>query len=158
MSIRQITLTGEQTDAERKRPSTMIWCDECDAPILRSKRYDHEHDLDGAMAYEKAKVKKLDDKIPDHAHLDTKTYEVTFHYEVVETIRVEASHKAEAKREAEQVQTFDGEYMETLHTEKRPIGDASPASIEYLEDHALLPDDHDVTQEDLNRLMETTEK
>jgi hypothetical protein len=154
MSAQQ-TLTGDTTDAERKRPETMLWCDECEKPILRSRRFEHGHDFDELMAYEKAQIQQLDEKVPDHAQLETQQYMVEFHYTAVERVKVEATDKHDAKREAEHVRTFDAEILETVHTDKRPIGDPSPVSVEYLEHNNLLPDDHDLTQEDLDALMES---
>lgn len=154
MSTQQLTLEGDETDQDRKRPSTWIWCDECEEAILRSDRHDHEHDLDGMMAYEKAMVQQLEEKIPEYARVDTQTWEVTFHYTCVERVVVEADSKHDAKEAAELKRTYDGEVMDTVHTERRTLDEPSPASIEWLEYHNLLPEDHDVTQEDLNRLME----
>jgi len=155
MSSKQQTLTGDSTDADRVRPETMLWCDECDEPVLRSRRFDHEHDFTELMAYEKAQLQQLDEKIPDHAKVETQQYIVDFHYTCVERVKVEASHKAEAKRIGEEIRTYDGEVLDTVHTEKRTVGDPGPPTIEYLESHNLLPEDHDVTQDDLDQLMES---
>lgn len=40
----QQTLTGETAES-RDRPKTMLYCPECDEWILRSRRFDHPHDL-----------------------------------------------------------------------------------------------------------------
>jgi hypothetical protein len=106
------------------------------------------------MAYEKAQVQKLDEQIPDHAKVETQQWIVEFHYTCVERVRVEASDKWDAKREAEEIRTYDGEIMDTVHTDKRAVGESGPATIKYLERQNLLPDDHDITQEDLAKLME----
>jgi hypothetical protein len=154
----QQTLDGRETDAERKRPATMLYCEACDGPVLRSRRHDHEHDLDASVpAYEKAMIQQLEEQIPDHAQLETNTYRVKFHYECVETVTVEATDKSDARTTAERRRTLDGEYMDTIHTRTSAWGDASQASIEYLEERNLLPDDHDVTQEDLERLAEVSD-
>jgi hypothetical protein len=34
------------------------------------------------------------------------------------------------------------------------LGDPSPASLEWLEYHQLLPEDHDVSQEEIDKLVE----
>jgi len=94
------------------------------------------------------------DKVPREARVETSQFNVTFHYEMVEQVSVEAEDKHEAKRLAEEKQTYDGEIMETLHTSKRQWGEMSPASIEYLEQFNLLPEDHDLTQEDLEKVID----
>jgi hypothetical protein len=39
----QHTLTGEEAD-RRNRPGTMLYCEECESVVLRSRRQEHEHD------------------------------------------------------------------------------------------------------------------
>lgn len=150
----QRTLTGEEADMSRVIPETMIHCEECDELVLRSRRQNHEHDLSNSEPGISPKTAESVEKVPEDAILDTQTYEVTFHYEVVETIRVEAGGKGEAKEAASHEQTYRGEYMDTLHTEKRPVTDPGQASIDYLELHGLLPDDHDVTPADIQRVID----
>ncbi|MFB6202100.1 MAG: hypothetical protein ABEI98_08830 [Halorhabdus sp.] len=154
MSLAQQTLTGEKSDLPRETPDTFIYCEKCDEAILRSNRFDHEHDLSEENSGIDPKTHHSLEKVPEDAILDTQTYEVTFHYEVVETVVVESTSKGEAKYEAEQVQTFRGEYMDTIHTEYREIGEEGQATVEYLEDHGLLPDDHNITAADIERVIQ----
>jgi len=140
--------------AERSVPTTMLQCDECGERVLRSRRNEHPHSLEDADDVTTARKKKLKDKVPSEARVETATYNVTFHYEVVEQVSVEAADKQEAKRRAERKQTYDGEIMETLHTSRRQWGEYTAASIEYLEEYNLLPDDHDVTEEDIAEVMD----
>jgi hypothetical protein len=155
MNAIQQTLDGQQTEVARKRPSTLLWCDECEDVVLRSDRWDHDHDLGEEMqAYEKAKAAKLDEKIPDEAVTETQTWEISFHYTCVETVRVEAEHKHEAKEAAELERNYDGKYMETVHTERRTVSDPSAPSMEWLELHELLPEDHDIGRENIERLLD----
>lgn len=152
MEVQQQTLSGDEATCGRTRPETMVYCDDCDEWLLRHERFDHEHDVVGTQTViEQQRIEESKEKVPDHANLSTATYRVEFHYNVVETITVEATDKADAKRQAEHLQTHDGEYMETIHTRKRKVGDESLVSIEYLENNGLLPDDHDVTEADLRR-------
>lgn len=152
--LTQRTLTGEPAETDRKPPGTMLLCEECGEHVLRSRKWDHEHDLTGADTPTEAQAKRLEDKIPDHALFDTKTYRVEYRMEFVEVVTVEARSKSDAEREAEHHRTYKGDYKMDVHTEKRAVGDASQASIEYLENNGLLPDDHDVTAEDIDRLLE----
>lgn len=153
--VAQQTLSGDEATCSRTRPETMVYCEECDEWLLRRQRHDHEHEVLGTeTVIEQQRIEESKEKVPDHANLSTATYRVEFHYEVVETIVVEATDKADAKREAEHQQTYDGEYMETIHTSKRQVGDESLVSIEYLERNGLLPEDHDVTEADLRRAAE----
>lgn len=152
MSVQQ-TLAGDPADFERDRPETLLRCPECEEVVLRSRRHDHPHDLDYAESVTDAQREQLEEKIPDEAKTETQTFEVTFHYECVETVHVEATSKAEAREAAEREQTFDGEILDTIHTERRALGDTSVASIDYLEEYGILEEDHDVTREDLLRLV-----
>lgn len=153
MSGGQQTLGGGIAE-ERTRPDTMMKCPTCDEWVLRSRRHDHPHDLKNRQSVkEQQKQEEAEEKVPDHAKLSTQTYEVRFFYELEEVIHVEATDKSDAKRQAEHYQTYDGEVTHTLHTERRAIGDASAVSVEYLENNGLLPDDHDVTQDDILRSM-----
>jgi len=149
----QQTLSGEPA-ADRERPATLLFCEPCGEAILRSERFDHEHDLSDADAVEKYRVKESVSKVPDHAAVETQTYVVEYHYEVVEQVRVEATDEHDAKEAASHRQQYTGEFMETLHTRTRSHGDPSAATIEYLESRNLLPDDHDVTPIDLQRAID----
>ncbi len=154
MSGAQRTLTGEEADGDRPVPTTMLYCDECGARVLRSRRNEHPHQLEDADDVTTAREKQLKDKVPSEARVETATYNVTFHYEVVEQVSVEASDKQEAKRRAERKQTYDGEIMDTLHTSRRKWSEETPASIDYRGEYNLLPEDHDVTPTDLAKVMD----
>jgi hypothetical protein len=166
MSTQQQTLNGEEANDERVRPGTMVYCGECEEFVLRSNRFKHEHDLsDVPNATElrkqrerEQKIGGIEDQVPDHALFDTKTYEVTFHYEMRETVIVEASTKGEAKEFARDLQTYDGEITHTLHTDKRVRDGPSQASVDHLEMLGLLPEDHDVTDEDIQALLDWKEE
>jgi len=149
----QQTLSGEPAD-DRDRPATLLYCETCGDTVLRSERFSHEHDLGDADAVERHRTKESVAKVPDHALVETQTFVVTYHYEMVEQVRVEASDKHDAREIASHKQTYSGELMETLHTETRSHGDPSTATIEYLESRNLLPDDHDVTPTDLQRAID----
>jgi len=153
----QQTLSGKTAD-DRHRPATLLYCDECEDVILRSRRFDHRHDLTDADAVEKHKVKESVSKVPDHAAVETQTYVVEYHYETIEQVRVEATDKHDAKEAASHKQTYRGELIQTLHTETRSHGNPSAATIEYLEERNLLPDGHDVTPTDLERAIDAAEK
>lgn len=81
--------------------------------------------------------------LPDEAQIDTQQFEVTFHDEHVERVVVEAATKGEAKELAEQIRTYNGEFRETIHTDRRELSEPSQASKEYLENYNLLPEDWD---------------
>lgn len=152
----QRTLTGEPAELPemRPRPATFIQCPECEEWVLLSQRFDHPHDLEGGDTPTEAQTKLLEEKVPEDALLNTQTYQVNYHYEMVETVHVEAASKPEAKRLAEEQRSFDGEITHTHHTESHAFGIKSQASLDYLERLGLLPEDHDVTEEDIERLLE----
>lgn len=81
--------------------------------------------------------------LPDEAQMDTQQFEVTFHDEHVERVVVEAATKGEAQELAEHKRTYNGEFMETIHTDRRELSEPSQASKEYLETYNLLPEDWD---------------
>ena len=152
MSV-QRTLNGDEAD-DRRVPSTMLRCPECGESVLRSRRDNHEHDLMGADDVRTAEQKRLEDKVPEEARTETQTYRVEFTYEYREIVTVEAAHESEAKWKAEEEQTHRGEYIDTLHTRTESWGDPSAPTVEYLETHGLLPDDHDVTQADIEAVID----
>lgn len=154
MQLQQRTLQGTEADA-REVPDTLLYCDECDDTVLRSDRFDHEHDLSDAKAVTEAQLERLEEKVPDHAQLNTQTYRVEFTYEYREVVTVEAAGKGEAREQAEHKRDLNGEYMDTLHTRTEAWSDPSPATIDYLEERDLLPDDHQVTQSDIEELMDS---
>ena len=90
MSVQQ-TLTGGAVEGRRERPETLLQCPECERLILRSRRHEHPHNLDDADSVIEAQRKQLEEKIPDEAKTETQTFEVTFHYELVERVTVEAA-------------------------------------------------------------------
>lgn len=155
--IAQQTLTGETTDApsSRTRPETMCYCGDCDDWILRSERHDHPHDVVGTeTVIEQQRIEDSKEKVPDHANLSTATYRVEYTYEVVEVICVEACGPGDARDQASHKQTYEGEFMDTLHTRTEQAGEESLVSLEYLELNGLLPENHDVTEADIRRACE----
>lgn len=141
----QRTLEGDEAEA-RVVPETLMWCPECENNVLRSNRDTHPHELQ-----EDKPLPQDDDEkdFGDDCLIDTQTWEVTFYTEHRETVYVEASHKSEAETKAKHERTYNGEFTHDLHTERRAVSDASQATIEYLEFHGLLPDDHNVTEDDI---------
>lgn len=146
----QQTLDGEPA-RPRVRPRTLLWCPVCVEYILRRHQHEHPHDLD-----DERDVTDEKPALSDDCNISTQIYEVEFYYEYRETVRVEATSKSEAKWVAEEKATLQGEYTDTIHTSQRAVGDASIATVDYLETHGLLPEDHDVTPDDLARLAEGT--
>ena len=99
----QRTLSGDEIDEERQRPSTLLFCPQCDEWILRSRRYDHDHELydDPTEAFD-------DDDDSDSVELGTSTdidsneavggvYDVELSYTVDFRFQIVASteHRAE---------------------------------------------------------------
>lgn len=133
---RQQTLTGEPAPA-RTRPTTMLYCTECDDYVLRSNRFDHP-DTHALTEPDESDTNGL----PDDCRVNTKTFTVEYTYTCVEHVQVEASDKREARTLADEQRTYDGEYLDTMHTEVEGWGsDWSQATIDYLERVGLLPTD-----------------
>lgn len=151
MSIKQATLDGDTTDATPDKPRTLLYCEQCDENILRSRRYDHPHELEPHSDY---LLRKAKEKVPEEWHAATTgRYRVEFHYEMVETVWVEAANRSDAKRVAEDERDYNGEITHTVHTDTLKYGE-SPVSVEYLETMGWLADDHDLTQDDIDRICE----
>jgi len=131
----------------RTRPRTFLWCGTCEEHILRSNRHRHPHELQ-----ERRDITDEKPELTDDCNIATQTYEVEFVDEYREVVRVEACNSSEARTKAKHARTYDGEYIDTLHTDTRQRGEESIASLEYLEYHGLLPDDHSVTPDDLKQL------
>lgn len=151
MSMTQQTLTGEETDEPRTRPQTMLWCPVTEEYVLRSRREEYPHEL---IEQSERDVTEEVEGLSEDCNIETQTYRVEFVDECREVVHVEASNKSEAKWVAEEERTYDSEYIDNLHTRTEDWGEKSLASIEYLEVHGLLPDDHDVTPADLERLAD----
>ena len=153
----QKTLTYDDAP-DRYVPKTLLECPTCGESVLRSRRQSHNHDLTDADPVEDAVEKRLLDTVPSEARVKTKTYRVEFVYECREVVRVEAEHESEAKWKAEEERSYDYELVDTLHTDTSAWGEASAATLEYLETHRLLPDDHDVTQADIEAAIEADQE
>ena len=84
-----------------------------------------------------------DPRLPDEvADVETKIFTVEFHDTMIEKVQVEASNKHEAKDIAELERTFNGELVETVHTDCYSYqDDATLASEEYLKKVGLLDED-----------------
>ncbi len=139
--------TPSDTVNRRTRPRTFLWCTACEEYILRSRRQEHPHELQ-----DQRDITEEVPELTDDCNIATQTYEVEFVCEYREVVRVEASNSSEARTKAQHTRTYNGEYIDTLHTETRARGEESMASLKYLEFHGLLPDEHSVTPDDLEQL------
>lgn len=149
------TLSGETTTIDhRERPATLRHCAACDEYVLRSEWDDHEAHHRDALGLGRYRTIPGEDEdeddatdtsgLPEDCVFDTQTYTVEYHYAVVETITVEAQSKADAKEQASHHQDYNGEYVETLHTDVFNYNsEPSQASIDYLKAVGLLPQDYD---------------
>jgi hypothetical protein len=156
-SMTQLTFDGEPSEGRRK-PETLLYCTDCEDTVLRSERFSHEHDLTDANSVEQQRDEEAKEAVKEEARVETQRWQITFHDEHVERVFVEAATKHEAKEIAKEERTYTGEFIQTIHTETDAHGEPSAASIEYLEKFGLLPDDHDVTVEDLERALEAANR
>lgn len=85
----------------RGKPSTMLWCETCEDFILRSRRYEHDHDL--------ITIDELEDDEDDGATVTTSKpeeigswFDVEIHVSVEYRFRIPAYSKHEAKEIAEE--------------------------------------------------------
>jgi hypothetical protein len=144
----QKTLDGADSDG-RVVPDTLLWCSECENNVLRANKDTHPHETQSERPLPH---EDDDNELSEDCLISTRTWEVTFYYETRETVRVEAAHNTEAKRLAREKRELRGGFVQETHDESRELSDGSQATIDYLEQHGLLPQDHDVTQEDIERI------
>jgi len=123
----QQTLTGETADTDTvETPRTLIWCDDCQDYILRSERFDHEHDMmtpinipktmGGADSDEDSEEEEEDEEPEEVGSY----YDVTLEYNVTYRFSVPAYSEHEAKDIAKDWQ-LDARPADSyhVHTETR---------------------------------------
>jgi len=95
----QQTLTGETADTEGSgTPRTLIWCEKCEDYILRSDRFDHEHDMMSPINIPKVMGGADDDDEGDDEPEEVGSYyDVTLEYQVTYRFKVPAYAEHEAK-------------------------------------------------------------
>lgn len=144
-AVVQITLEGDETDDERERPDTFMWCPETQQWVLRSLRFDWPHDL-----YEspEAFVEHLNDTSePDDSGLSTDedeaervggVYEIELSYSVDFRFRIPAWSEHEAKERAADLVDYPNNCadMFQVHSDHREVK-------ELFEDDEIIPDDYD---------------
>lgn len=110
MSVEQVTLAGETTDAEREKPSTWVYCGQCDEWMLRSQRHAHEHEThDDPEAFAESLVEEGPGSLPDEDDHEDVTvpekvgawYEITLSYSVDYRFRIPATSEKVAEERAE---------------------------------------------------------
>jgi len=121
----QQTLTGEIADTDGVgTPGTLIWCEECQDYILRSDRFDHEHDMMSPINIPKmmggADSDEDDEEDDDEAEEVGSYYDVTLEYNVTYRFKVPAYSEHEAKDIAKDWQ-LDARPADSfhVHTETR---------------------------------------
>lgn len=96
-----------------------------------------------------------EEELNEEHKFDTQYYRVEFRDEYKQEVVVEAHNESKAEEIADlERDPMHAEPVQTLHTESRAVGEASQASIDYLEKIGLLPADHDVSEEDIQELAD----
>jgi hypothetical protein len=131
MSIQQ-TLSGDETDCERERPRTFLWCETCEDVVLRSREFDHRHDL-----VELGELADDEDAEENEPERIGGLYRIELSYSVDYVFHVPAWSEWEAKEIAEEwacdATAADRFLMHTDKTEMKEI----------MSDDAKIPDDFD---------------
>jgi hypothetical protein len=117
----------------------MVLCGTCEERVLRSQINDHPHPVTEPTVEQETGM-------PEDCQFDTQTFRVEFITEHVEVVTVEATDKWDAKDLAEHERTYNGEFMDTLHTTMEAFGEPSQASDEYLRTCGLLPDEEETDE------------
>lgn len=133
----QRTLSGGEQllcDIEEIRggkPDTFLYCGQCDDWILRSRRFDHDHEL-----VTQADLEALADDEDEPEQVGS-MWDITLEYSVTYRFRVPAYNEHTAKERAKDLK-LDARPADAhhLHTETREV-------TEIMSDNPKVPDDYD---------------
>ena len=139
----QRTLSGDELDDERQRPSTLLFCPQCDEWILRSRRYDHDHEL-----YDDT-TEAFDYDVPDTVEPDTEIdietnervgaeYEIELSYNVEFRFNILAATDSRAKEIAEEMVDYPSNCADAFQVHSR-----TTTRREIYADDDGIPDDWD---------------
>jgi len=126
MSVQQ-SLTGEKVqDEEIELPDTWLQCPECGELMLRSWRFDHEHEVTPARDLGRPESEQQDEDDEDDEPEELGSwYDITLEYNVTYRFRVPAYSEHEAKDIAKDWQLdarpADSYHVHTETREKRTI-------------------------------------
>lgn len=139
----QVTLSGEETDEEYEAPSTMLYCFDCNEYVLRSRRSDHPHDIEGSKPHSSALADSdPEGPTPEKGSEPEKVgakYRVRIHTSVEYVMDVYAWDEWEAKRRAGEKRSSAHKMDEfETHTETRELTEVY-ADDPAAEEHDLLP-------------------
>lgn len=145
MSVQQ-TLTGDTTDAERERPTTLVYCPGCDDRLLRSEFRRHEHadeyghiitelvDADENYDVDLEGDEDIENYEPERVGA---WYDIELSYSVDYRFRVPAWSEHEAEEIAKEW-VWDTSPNEQIHVHTR-----TDELTELFEDDDVVPDDYD---------------
>lgn len=130
--ITQHTLTGDEAQKEYTRPSTMMYCPDCDGWLLRRHRHTHEHDVyeseEAADEARKAEIRGNrtppiqdgEDEEDDEPREVGGMFNVTFSYSARHSFRVPAADEEQAQKLAkEQIEWGTCHDADLMHTDTR---------------------------------------
>ena len=131
MSV-QATLTGGETDSEREKPSTFLWCEETNQHVLRSKRYEWPHELVELDELEDEDEDEEEESEPERVG---SWYDVTISVSTDYRFRIPAWDEYTAKDLAKEWR-FDASPADSfvIHTDMREIKEITTEEV---------PDDYD---------------
>jgi len=133
----QQTLTGEDTDGGYRPPETLLECDECGEWVLRSRRFEHPHEVEqSGSAFDRSREPLNDDEVTDPEPEPVGAwYDVTISVSVDYRFRIPAWSEHEATDLAEEWR-FDATPADShvVHTETREKSEITTADV---------PDDFD---------------
>ena len=138
----QTTLTGEKTAEPRTRPDTMLYCSECEDWILRSRAFDHPHELNnpdasGNVLEQFANGDDGDGEDEDTVERVGGMYDITLSYSVDYRFRVPAWSEHEAKERAQELM------LDAVPADRQLVHTRDREVSEIMSDDDRLPDDYD---------------
>lgn len=134
VALQQTLAGGEQLVADveeiRGRPDTMLWCEDCEEFVLRSRRYEHPHDLVDLNEEDDEE----DEERPERVGA---LYDITISVSVDYRFRIPAYSESQAKERAKDLR-FDAKPADSyvVHTDEREV-------MEIMSTDPKLPDDWD---------------
>lgn len=139
MSLAQQTLDGSTVDLDvraQERPSTLLHCEECGDFVLRSNRFDHEHDLlDLGGGFEPGLDRGPDNEDEENNDVTVPDkiggyYEIELSYSVDYSFRVPAYDEHAAEERAKELK-WDATPVDAyhVHTTRRKIDDITPEDM-----------------------------
>lgn len=127
MTTTQLTIDGDEAQTGRTRPDTFVWCPQCGDDVLRSRRFEHPHELPSPGGPPRVDPDDEDDE-DDEPEVVGAWYDVEIEVCVTKRLRLAATSDYCAKERADELHwdepAADAHVLHTDVRELSPITDA----------------------------------